>query len=348
MKPMPLIAAIIAAATIAAAQPTSTKLLNDSRRHQRFLEGYPPDATAVPGLPGAMTYPDVPEGYVLVHGDIQVRKEEYLNWLANGATVGLVDYWGLTVPYSFGPGLDNTQIQQAHAAMDAISDISGVTFVLRTNQSDWIHFNLSTGNNSPIGRQGGSQTINIHDWLTFIIAHEIFHSLGFWHEQSRFDRNAYVTIHLENVCQTCCDGSCNSNFAITQAGTYGPYDFDSVMHYPRDGFSVNGQDTIAVNPPWNAQWQDAIGQRDHLSAMDAVTCRGIYPESLDRWWKPGAGGNGSGTLPNPFAHATFTAAYNAAPAGGVLFIKDNATYPAVRTYSKAMTIRAPLGATLGN
>ena len=31
------------------------------------------------------------------------------------------------------------------------------------------------------------------------IQHETFHSLGVGHEQSRYDRDGYVNIHLENV-----------------------------------------------------------------------------------------------------------------------------------------------------
>lgn len=32
-----------------------------------------------------------------------------------------------------------------------------------------------------------------------IVEHEILHALGFFHEQSRYDRNSFVTIQFDNI-----------------------------------------------------------------------------------------------------------------------------------------------------
>ena len=55
---------------------------------------------------------------------------------------------------------------------------------------------------SKFGMLGGEQPISIGKGCekhTGIIQHEIFHALGRVHEQSRPDRDQYVTINLQHV-----------------------------------------------------------------------------------------------------------------------------------------------------
>ena len=60
--------------------------------------------------------------------------------------------------------------------------------------------------------------------------HELGHSLGFHHEQSRPDRDDYVTIKWRNV-----QNGYEFNFqkynreVIPESGV--PYDYGSIMHY---------------------------------------------------------------------------------------------------------------------
>ncbi len=322
---------------------------------------------ALEGLSGDPFLNDLTPGYVVVEGCIQVPFEDYLAALAepgrgvfggNGVT-----YWGNTIPYDFATNVNATQQQQAVAAMNAISNRTGITFVVRSTQPDWIRFQASTFNNSPVGRRGGMQIINIASWNTqIVIVHEIYHSLGFWHQQSASDRDTYVTINGNNICgsspvpgdqchaatcQDCVDNqgnfiSCAYNFDIEgTAAIWGPYDFDSFMHYPRWAFTCNGGDTITVNSPWNGQWQSLIGQRDHFSLIDELTCRGLYPVSGDRWLRPGGVAGEPGSFLAPF-RGTFNEAEAGTPTNGTLFI-DPGSYSGVGTYSAAKTIRATYG-----
>ena len=53
---------------------------------------------------------------------------------------------------------------------------------------------------SYVGMIGGRQDISIAPGCTSLIpVHEIFHALGRWHEQSRPDRDNFVTVNLNNV-----------------------------------------------------------------------------------------------------------------------------------------------------
>lgn len=187
-------------------------------------------------------------------------------------------------------------------------------------------------NSSAVGMSGGMQIINIVNWGTqYTIVHELMHALGFFHEQSRPDRSTYVTINCNNV-QGGCNGTLfNNNFTIEDAAKpYGAYDFDSVMHYGQCAFTTgtncptDGTQTITVNPPWNTQWQNAIGQSgtlNHLSELDRAMVSFLYPQPgwrfLDCSYN---GGNGAsnGTIIRPYT--TLADALAATPSGGTLWI----------------------------
>ncbi|RXG58764.1 Zinc metalloproteinase nas-13 [Armadillidium vulgare] len=51
------------------------------------------------------------------------------------------------------------------------------------------------------GRVGGKQTVSLGAGCVYfgIILHELMHAVGFWHEQSRADRNDYVRINWGNI-----------------------------------------------------------------------------------------------------------------------------------------------------
>ena len=52
-----------------------------------------------------------------------------------------------------------------------------------------------------MGRQGGKQDISIGNGCERkgTILHEIMHSIGFIHEQSRPDRDKYVKVLMDNI-----------------------------------------------------------------------------------------------------------------------------------------------------
>ena len=90
-----------------------------------------------------------------------------------------------------------------------------------------------------------------------VAQHEMMHVLGFGHEQSRPDRNEYVEIIWDNIVEQ----RTKQFRIIDEVDSLGtPYDYDSIMHYPIDTWSKNGEPTIAaldnhvIGNRMNASW----------------------------------------------------------------------------------------------
>ena len=114
----------------------------------------------------------------------------------------------------------------------------------RGNEQDYINIINQSGCWSLVGRQGGKQDISLASsgcLYRSTIKHEIIHSLGYYHEQGRQDRDNFVKINFANM-----QSFHKHNFVWTQnTETFGvSYDGRSIMHYGYKYFSKNGLPTI--------------------------------------------------------------------------------------------------------
>jgi hypothetical protein len=234
---------------------------------------------------------DLPDGNVIIEGDIQVSRTFYKSLVKTRSPQSAYQkantlFWpnGI-VPFEFdgncAPGSircvsagNQVAMLAAMAVLQAVANVQFQQCAGNACSGNFVHIQNSAGNNSFVGVQGGRQLINITSWGSqFTIVHELLHCLGFFHEQSAPNRGRFVTINWCNIQGApappadCTDPTknpiANINFTISNdASVYGPYDLDSVMHYDACAFSIDCpagaacncvNATITVNPPFNTQ-----------------------------------------------------------------------------------------------
>jgi hypothetical protein len=89
-------------------------------------------------------------------------------------------------------------------AMDEFHLRTCIKFIRRKSETDYlVILNRDTGCWSYVGRIGGAQNVNFQTpaCLTTLGTpiHELMHAVGFLHEQSRYERDSYVTINWKNI-----------------------------------------------------------------------------------------------------------------------------------------------------
>ena len=294
----------------------------------------------------------VPEGFQLIEGDILVPVDR------EGKGIYATNLWpNGVIPYVFDANVTAANQATTLNAMASWEAVANIDFVPRNSEINYVHIQDNTMNNSMIGMVGGMQIINIFNWnLQFVIAHELAHTLGMWHEQSRPDRDSYVSIEFDRIV----DGEEHNFDMHPSEDIHGPYDFDSVMHYSQCAFSccnvtvdpccsapcscdsdLANCRTITVLPPHAAEWQDAIGQTDHLSKIDKATAGFMYPRP--EWVFVDCEAEGvieNGTPDYPYQ--SLQDGIDAVSAGEILKIQP-CIYDDTGVFDKAMTWDAPIG-----
>jgi hypothetical protein len=230
---------------------------------------------------------DLPDGYnptrppITVDPDVftktlDIKRPGNLRQLSRKRGLGATDQnilWpdGI-VYYTIASSVTEARRNVIQDAMDHWTENSCITFVERTTEADYVEFiQPASGCSSPVGRQGGKQNIRLSQGCSFGSAvHEIMHTLGFWHEQSRPDRDSWIDIDLDKV-----QAGKTHNFdkkphnEVDDMGSN--YDYGSIMHYGPTAFSVDGSPTIIPKVEGAV-----IGQRVALSDHDIWQVRKLY------------------------------------------------------------------------
>ncbi|XP_077977847.1 nematocyst expressed protein 6-like isoform X2 [Glandiceps talaboti] len=181
------------------------------------------------------------------------------------------------VPIQIHRDLSEAAKQAIQLALDHWENTTCIRFHKKQPEDkDYIHFVSDYGCWSYVGRQRGKQKISVGFGCEHMgtVAHEIGHALGFWHEQSRLDRDNFIKIHEENVIP-----GAEENFGLlskkeSKSRNFA-YDYNSIMHYGANYFSKNGRATIEVTKRGKKVHVD-MGQRDALSNLDVAQARDLY------------------------------------------------------------------------
>ncbi|XP_075692887.1 embryonic protein UVS.2-like [Rhinoderma darwinii] len=215
-------------------------------------------------------------------------------WSKN--TTGIVN-----VPYTLSSDIKESSVSIIKTAMQEFETLSCVRFLPRTTESDFVQIIANSGCWSYLGKRGGGQPLSLPTECMGhgTVQHELNHALGFYHEQSRSDRDNYIDIILDNIIL-----GTAVNFLKYDSNNLGlEYDYLSVMHYGRYAFSIepNNLPTIIPKPISSVP----IGQRYGLSTLDIAKINKLYQCGLCRGLLPNSTGSIiSSNYPNNYPSTT--------------------------------------------
>ncbi|GAV06255.1 hypothetical protein RvY_16274 [Ramazzottius varieornatus] len=190
------------------------------------------------------------------------------------------------VPYTVAAGFSAAHRAVVNGAIAEINRQTNVVLTPRKTETNYIHIRngaQSTGCYSYVGQTGGMQVVNLEPQTPTtggcvyhgIVIHELTHAIGFYHEQSRTDRDQYVEMNWSNIQQSNHNQfnkyESNQITAFKQA-----YDYGSVMHYGKYAFAID-RNVWTIRPKAPNQ-SKPIGQRTGLSAVDITKINSMYPK----------------------------------------------------------------------
>ena len=187
------------------------------------------------------------------------------------------------------PYVIDTNFVAPQRVIDAMAHIrtnaAGVSFSPKNSwDNTWVRFSNSTDPNfcgkSPVGVQGGPFGDNgvlintdTNRCGMGVVVHELLHTLGFYHEQSRCNRDNYVQILSDNIQSGYSDQFDKICFPAVDLESY---DESSIMHYDSHAYGkiVNGSPLQTIRSLRGLE--SLMGQRNGVSDIDVFTLDDMY------------------------------------------------------------------------
>ncbi|XP_076817932.1 uncharacterized protein LOC143463339 isoform X2 [Clavelina lepadiformis] len=251
--------------------------------------------------------------YTALYGTTECGKvrgatnSERLMWPKSGSVVN--------VAYKFDSSVDFQKRTNIRNAIKVYDENTCIRFIEYSGQQDYLNIVGTGGCSSYVGRVGGGQQVSIGqncDINQGTILHEFMHALGFWHEQSRGDRDNHVIIVWDNI-----RSGAEINFQKQEEGlwnAYGsPYDLGSVMHYGGFAFSKSrtyGEAPTILDKTTN---QPVNSQRQGFSEEDIKQINRKYRCVGYKGYENGTPGPSITTTPRTITKTTSSTTMTAVP-----------------------------------
>ncbi|NWZ74803.1 MEP1B protein, partial [Poecile atricapillus] len=200
----------------------------------------------------------------------------FLSWMQERNSIIGDNYrWPHVIPYVLEDTLEMNAKGVILKAFEQYRLKTCIDFKPWEGEKNYISVFKGSGCWSSVGNmQTGLQQLSIGANCDRIgtIQHEFLHALGFWHEQSRSDRDDYVTIVWDRI-QSGKEHNFNKYDDKRSDFLNVPYDYNSVMHYSKTAFRNGTEPTIITNIP---DFIDVIGQRMDFSEYDLQKLNRLY------------------------------------------------------------------------
>ncbi|XP_070774860.1 meprin A subunit beta-like [Enoplosus armatus] len=209
-------------------------------------------------------------GLNLVEGDIVLDERQTRN-----SIIGDEYRWPKTIPYYMEDDLEINAKGVILKAFEQYRLKTCINFEPWSGEANYISIFKGGGCFSSVGnRRVGKQRLSIGRNCDRIatIEHEFLHALGFWHEQSRADRDDYVNIMWDRISEGR-EHNFNTYNDTTSSSLGVPYDYGSMMHYSKNAFRNGTEPTIVTKIP---AFSDVIGQRMEFSDSDLLKLHRLY------------------------------------------------------------------------
>ncbi|CAG7731719.1 unnamed protein product [Allacma fusca] len=228
------------------------------------------------------------------HRDVRTLKDKNLlvddikfpsGWDINSGLIGDQYRWpNRELIYVIDNAFDAGERGIVEAAMNEISSKTCIRFRQRSNENDYVFIQkgeVNSGCWSYVGKIGGQQVLNLqrpefegagHCIWVGTAAHEMIHAIGFYHEQSRYDRDDFVEMDWSNIPQEY--HYAFDKYPSSMVDTFGvPYDYSSIMHYDAYAFAIDGRKpTIIPKQPGAKLGNDQLTDYDTQKINRMYNC----------------------------------------------------------------------------